>query len=86
MHEQALVLDLLRKVESLAREHRAKARRVKIRIGPASLISPEHLRAQFSLLARGTAADEADVEVLIDTNGFSEDGQEVVLESVEIEP
>jgi Zn finger protein HypA/HybF involved in hydrogenase expression len=85
MHEQTLVLELLRKVESVAREHRAKARRVTIRIGPSCHISPETLRAQFSLLARGTAAEGAGVEVMVDATGALQKGREVVLESIEIE-
>ena len=85
MHERTLVLDLLRKVESVAREHRAKARYVKIRIGPSCHIQPETLRAQFSLLARGTAAEGAGVEVMVEAAGTSQTGREVVLESIEIE-
>jgi hydrogenase nickel incorporation protein HypA/HybF len=86
MHELSLMVDLIRKVESIALEQGAsRVLGVKVRLGALSHISPDHLREHFAHASCGTAAEGAwlDVEVLSDAT--DPNAQEVILESVEVE-
>ena len=48
-------------------------------------LSPEHLREHFDLAARGTLAENAQVEVEVDPDPEAEDAWDLILQSVEIE-
>lgn len=83
MHEFSLMGDLIRKIESVAREQGAgRVSAVKVRLGAISHISPEHLREHFAAAARGTTADGAELVVDTGTDATDPHAQEIWLESV----
>lgn len=79
MHEMSLMADLFRKIEQVAREHRArKIVKVKVTLGALSHLSPDHFREHFEHASRGTVAEDASLEIAVQPNA-----QEILLESVE---
>ncbi len=86
MHELSLIADLVRKIEAIAREHRAtRITGVKVALGALSHISPEHFREHFVQAARGTVAEGARLEIEVLTDMNDPRAQDVFLDSVEIE-
>ena len=86
MHEKALIKDLVRKLEAVARaEGGARVTRVQVRLGALSHFTPVHFREHFELAARGTIAEGAEVETELRSDPTEPDAQGVVLESVELE-
>ncbi|PIP74139.1 MAG: hydrogenase nickel incorporation protein HypA [Nitrospinae bacterium CG22_combo_CG10-13_8_21_14_all_47_10] len=86
MHEQSLMADLMRKINSVGKEQQSnKVTRVKVRLGALSHISADHFREHFVLAAQGSCAEEAelDIEVLTDLN--DPHAQDIMLDSVELE-
>lgn len=78
--------DVMAQVDAVARaEGAARVTRVSLRLGALSHFTPEHFREHFEDVARGTVAEGAIVEAVVD--GSIEDARAgaVVLESVEVE-
>jgi hydrogenase nickel incorporation protein HypA/HybF len=85
MHEASLMKDLMRKVESVAREqHASQVLGIKVKLGALSHMSASHFREHFAVASQGTLAEGAvlSIEVLTDTRDPR--AQEILLESVEI--
>jgi hydrogenase nickel incorporation protein HypA/HybF len=85
MHESSLMADLMRKIETIARQDGAKkVLGVSVKLGALSHMSPDHFREHFALASRGTIAEGAvlKIEVLNDLNDSH--AQEILLESVEV--
>jgi hydrogenase nickel incorporation protein HypA/HybF len=86
MHEQALMRDLIRQVVGVAdSEGAAAVTRVSVRLGALSHFTPEHFEQHFRDSARGTIADGAVVDAILETSTTDPNAQDVVLESVEVE-
>ncbi len=86
MHEQALMDDLVRKLETVAREEGGRrVRSVRVRLGVLSHFTPEHFREHFEDATRGTLAEGAQVEAELGTDPADPAASGVVLESVELE-
>ncbi len=86
MHEQALMDDLVRKLETVAREEGGRrVRSVRVRLGVLSHFTPEHFREHFEDATRGTLAEGAHVEAELGTDPADPAAAGVVLESVELE-
>jgi hydrogenase nickel incorporation protein HypA/HybF len=86
MHELSLIADLLRKIETIAREQQAdKVIAVKVSIGALAHISAEHLLEHFVEAARDTIAEGARLETEMLTDITDPHAQEILLVSVEIE-
>jgi hydrogenase nickel incorporation protein HypA/HybF len=86
VHERALITDLMRKIDEIAREDGAeRVTRVSVRLGALSHFTPEHFCEHFADAARGTLAEGAEVEALLDTDIDSPGADGVVLECIEIE-
>lgn len=86
MHETAWLGELVQTVASLARREKAKrVVGVTVKLGPLSLLSPEHLRERFADAVRGTIAEGAQLTVTMvgEEVGPIERGE--VLDSIEIE-
>lgn len=82
MHEQALMRDVLRKIEQVAaEENAARVVRVGVRFGPLSHFTPEHFREHFVDISAGTIAEGAEIDACIDAAC----GGDVLVETVEIE-
>jgi hydrogenase nickel incorporation protein HypA/HybF len=86
MHEQALMRNLISQIVSVAETEGARGvTRVSVRLGALSHFTPEHFREHYRDAARGTIAEGAEVEAVLDDDTTGEHAQGVVLESVEVE-
>lgn len=86
MHEQALMKDLMRTIESQARAEGAlRVTRIRVRLGALSHLTPAHFREHFADASRGTLAEGADVETELRTDPTEAEAQGVVLESIDVE-
>ena len=86
MHEQALMRDLVRKIVGVAESEGATAvTKVSVRLGALSHFTAEHFREHFRDSSRGTIAEGAIVEAVLETSTTDPNAQGVVLESVEVE-
>jgi hydrogenase nickel incorporation protein HypA/HybF len=86
VHEQALMRDVVGRVEAVARAERAtRVTCVHVRLGALSHFTPEHFGEHFEDAARGTVADGADVVATLEDDITDPLAGDVVLESVEVE-
>lgn len=86
MHEMSLIHDLMRKIETIAREQNAnRVAGVKVRIGALAHISADHFREHFEEEAKGTIADGARLEVEMLTDENDPHAQDILLDSVDVE-
>jgi hydrogenase nickel incorporation protein HypA/HybF len=86
MHERALMVDLMRKIESQARaEGATRVTGIKVRLGALSHFTPGHFREHFEDASRGTLAEGARVEAELRTDPTEAGAQGVVLESIDVE-
>lgn len=86
MHEQSLIINLLKHIESIAKENGArKVKSIKIKLGALSHTSPEHFREHFDPLAKGTVADGADLEFLISDDPEDPYAQDILIDSIDIQ-
>lgn len=86
MHERALMNDVMRKIESVARESgAARVTRVSVRLGALSHFTPEHFREHFVDASHGTLAEGADVDAVLADDLDDPRAAGVVLESIEVE-
>ncbi len=86
MHERALMADLMREIEAVARADGAgRVTRVAVRLGALSHFTPEHFREHFVDASRGTLAEGATVDAVLAESLDDPRANGVVLESVEVE-
>ena len=86
MHEQALMKDVMREIEEVARAGGAvRVTRVGVRLGALSHFSPEHFREHFVDASRDTIAEGAQVDAVVERDIADPRAGDVVLESVEVE-
>ncbi len=86
MHEFSLINDLMRKIESIAREHGGRRIvSVKVRLGALSHISPGHFREHFIQAAAGTVAAGARLDIEQHQDEADPRAQDILLEIVEVE-
>jgi hydrogenase nickel incorporation protein HypA/HybF len=80
------MVDVMRKIDEVARTDGAvRVTRVEVRLGALSHFTPEHFREHFDDAARGTIAEGAQVDAVVDTDIADPRARDVVLESVEVE-
>lgn len=86
MHEQALMKDVMTKIDEIARAGGAlRVTRVGVRLGALSHFTPDRFREHFEDVSRGTIADGATVDArLVDDIGDPL-AADVVVESIEVE-
>jgi hydrogenase nickel incorporation protein HypA/HybF len=78
--------DVMTKIEEVARASGAvRVTRVGVRLGALSHFTPDHFREHFDDVSRGTIADGAEVDALIEHNITDPRARDVVLESIEVE-
>jgi hydrogenase nickel incorporation protein HypA/HybF len=86
MHEMSLFKDILKKIESISRDNEGKKIvNISVKIGALSHLSASHFLDHFSTFSIGTAAEGADVDIVVDENENDPYAQEVILQSVEVE-
>ena len=85
MHEASLMNDLMRKIESSAREQNArKVLGISIKLGALSHMSAGHFREHFSVASQGTLAEGAELKIETLRDLSDPRAQDILLESVEI--
>lgn len=85
MHEASLMNDLMRKIETVAREQNAaQVLGVSVRLGALSHMSANHFREHFAVASKGTLAEGASLNIEVLTDRKDPHAQEILLESVEI--
>lgn len=86
MHEHALMTDLLREIDAVARVDGAtRVTRVSVRLGALSHFTQEHFRKHFVDASRGTLAEGAVVDAVLADDLADPRATGVVLESLEVE-
>jgi hydrogenase nickel incorporation protein HypA/HybF len=86
MHERALMTDLMREIEGVARADGAtRVTRVSVRLGALSHFTEDHFREHFADASRGTLAEGAVVDAALGDDLDDPRAAGVVLESVEVE-
>ena len=86
MHERALMTDLMREIEGVARADGAtRVTRVSVRLGALSHFTAEHFREHFVDASRGTLAEGAAVDAVLADDLADPRATGVVLESLEVE-
>jgi hydrogenase nickel incorporation protein HypA/HybF len=78
--------DVMREIEEVALLGRAtRVTRVAVRLGSLSHFTPEHFRQHFADLSRGTIAEDAEVDAVLDEDITDLRAGDVVVQSVQIE-
>ncbi len=86
MHEEALLRDLKRKVEEVARGNRAtRVNRVGIWVGALAHISDDQLRARWNEITQGGAAEGASLEIHRSRDPEDPRAQSIVLTRVDVD-
>jgi hydrogenase nickel incorporation protein HypA/HybF len=86
VHERALMNDLMREIDAIARADGAsRVTRVSVRLGALSHFTPEHFREHFVDASRGTLAEGAVVDAVLEDDIDDARATGVVLASVEVE-
>jgi hydrogenase nickel incorporation protein HypA/HybF len=86
MHERALMNDLMREIEAVARSGGAgRVTRIAVRLGALSHFTPEHFREHFVDASRGTLAEGAVVDAVLADDLDDPRAAGVVLESIEVD-
>jgi len=86
MHEHSLIINLVKKVESIARDNKVhKVKSIKIKLGALSHTSPEHFREHFEPLAIGTLADGAELDFIVSEDMDDPYAQDIIIDSIEVE-
>jgi len=86
MHEQALMNDVMREIEEVARAGGAvRVTRIGVRLGALSHFDAEHFREHFADASRDTIAEGAEVDAVIEEDIADPRARDVVLESIEVE-
>ena len=86
MHERALMVDVIRKLEQLAHDSgAARVVAVDVRLGALSHFTPAHFREHFVDASLGTIAEGASVRAVVDEEIDAATARDVVVEAVEVE-
>jgi hydrogenase nickel incorporation protein HypA/HybF len=86
VHERALMQDVMKRIDAAARaDGAARVTRITVRLGALSHFTAERFREDFSHESRGTIAEGAEVDALVESDITAARASEVVLESVEVE-
>ena len=86
MHDQALMADLMKKIEELAmHEGASRVRTIQVSLGALSHMTPEHFREHFDGVASGTLAEHAEIQATLETDTTADDAQGIRLTGLELE-
>lgn len=85
MHEEALFIKLLKKIEIIAEENQAdKVTKVKIQLGALSYFSKEQFIEHLYIESKGTIAEGAELDVYISQDLYDPHAQDIMLKRVDV--
>lgn len=85
MHEFSLMAGLLKKIESVAIQQKArKVVGVSIKLGALSNISAGHFREHFEEAAKNSIADGATLEIEESGDTYADDAQDILIKDIEV--
>ena len=86
MHETGIVRDLVRRLETVARDSGAESvSGVQVWLGALSQFSADHFREHFDDEARGTIAEGAALDILTSDDPGDPDALHVMIRSIDLE-
>lgn len=86
MHESGIIIGLLRQITEVAQKHHARRiRRVSVRLGALSNMTPMHFREHFGWAATGTIAEGARLDIDTGDDFTAADAHDVVITSVDVD-
>jgi hydrogenase nickel incorporation protein HypA/HybF len=86
MHEISLLQSLVEHIVKLAEEHNAKSvSRVRLKVGAGVHIEPDHLREHFYHLAYGTVAQDAKIDIEVETDALAKSAADIILQTMEMD-
>ena len=87
MHEQAMLKDVVRKAEEVARrEGAARVTRVRLWVGARSHLGGPELRDRWADAVTGTALSGAEVEIETSSDRGDPNAEHVILRSLDVDP
>lgn len=85
MHEFSLMNTLFSKIMSLAEEQKAsKVTKVSVKLGALSHMSPPHFKEHFEIAAKGTIAENAEIDAEVSHDTTDPNAQAVILKSIDV--
>lgn len=86
MHEEAMLRDVVRKAEEVARaEGPARVTRVRLWVGARSHLGGPELKERWANAVHGTALSGAEVEVETSSDGDDANAERVILRSLDVD-
>jgi hydrogenase nickel incorporation protein HypA/HybF len=86
MHEFSLMNSLMNQIYQIADQQKArKVKKVKVWLGALSHMSAEHFKEHFDEAAVGGIAQNAVLDVTVDTDESSDNAAHILLQSIEVE-
>lgn len=86
MHEASLMKDLMNRLRSIAdQENAERITAVQVWLGALSHMSREHFLEHFNDAARGSIAENAEVEITVSEDTENPNAQSIMLQGVEVE-
>lgn len=87
MHEHSVIAGLIRKLQEIAESEGVdRIHSLTVRLGALCHLSPDHFREHFLHESRGTAAENASLLINVSDDISDANAQEVLLESIELDP
>jgi len=86
MHEEAILRDLIRKAEEVARrEGGCRVTRIRLKVGARSHLAGPELEARWAHATAGTSLSAAKVELELSKDRSDPDAESVVLLSLDVD-
>ncbi|MGA7476420.1 MAG: hydrogenase maturation nickel metallochaperone HypA [Thermoplasmata archaeon] len=86
MHEEAMLKDLVRKAEEVARRERAtRVTRVRLWVGARSHLDGPELKDHWAFAVRGTVLSGAEVEIETSSDPNHPNAETVMLRSLDVD-
>ncbi len=85
MHEQSVMNHLMNKILMLAEKEKAtQVTKVSVKLGALSHMSCEHFKEHFDIAAKGTIAENAQIDAEESNDIHDPDAQAVLLKSIDV--
>jgi hydrogenase maturation protease len=86
MHEKGIMDGLMKKIFELAKAEKAmKVTKVSVKLGALSQMSAEHFKEHFDAEAKGTIAEDAELDAEESQDAFDPDAHHILLKSIDVD-